>query len=124
MKNLPTLRNDSSLAVQFSISVSKKRAILVFTIKIVEMFELHESIRAEYQATIPLRFLIIIQEANVQTINQSKSLPENRVVMTSQDGFNGRKWLEEMGWNSGYVFLLLCVYFLFMKDRSLLYEKQ
>ena len=67
MKNLPTLRlrNDSSLAVQFSISVSKTRAILVFTIKIIEMLELHASIRAEYQATIPLKFLIIIQEANV-----------------------------------------------------------
>ena len=65
MKNLPTLRNDFSLAVQFSISVSKKRTILVFTIKIVEMFDLHASIRAEYQATIPLRFLIIIQGANV-----------------------------------------------------------
>ena len=44
MKNLPTLRNDSSLAVQFSISVSKTRAILLFKIKIklIEMFELHE----------------------------------------------------------------------------------
>ena len=65
MKNLPTLCNDSSLAVQFSISVSKKRAILVFTIKIIEMFELHASIRAEYHATIPLRFPVIIQGANV-----------------------------------------------------------
>ena len=44
MKNLPTLRNDSSFAVQFSISVSKTRAILLFTIKIIEMFELHASI--------------------------------------------------------------------------------
>ena len=34
MKNLPTLRNDSSFAVQFSISVSKTRAILLFKIKI------------------------------------------------------------------------------------------
>ena len=44
MKNLPTLRNDSSFAVQFSISVSKTRAILLFKIKIklIEMFELHE----------------------------------------------------------------------------------
>ena len=44
MKNLPTLRNDSSFAVQFSISVSKTRAILLFKIKIkvMEMFELHE----------------------------------------------------------------------------------
>ena len=44
MKNLPTLRNDPSLAAQFSISVSKTRAILVFKIKIklIEMFELHE----------------------------------------------------------------------------------
>ena len=40
MKNLPTLRNDSSFAVQFSISVLKTRAILLFTIKIIEMFKL------------------------------------------------------------------------------------
>ena len=43
MKNLPTLRNDSSFAVQFSFSVSKTRVILLFTIKIIEMFELHAS---------------------------------------------------------------------------------
>ena len=66
MKNLPTLRNDSSFAVQFSISVSKTKAILLFKIKIklIEMFELHERIpgmrSAEYQATIPLKFFIII----------------------------------------------------------------
>ena len=44
MKNIPTPRNDSSLAVQFSISVSKTRAILLFKIKIklIEMFELRE----------------------------------------------------------------------------------
>ena len=44
MKNLPTLRNDSSFAVQLSISVSKTRAILLFKIKIklIEMFELNE----------------------------------------------------------------------------------
>ena len=44
--------------VQFSISVSKTRAILLFTIKIIETFELHASIpgmwSAEYQTTIPL----------------------------------------------------------------------
>ena len=42
MKNLPALRDDSSFAVQFSISVSKTRAILLFKIKIklIEMFEL------------------------------------------------------------------------------------
>ena len=44
MKNLPILPNDSSFPVQFSISVSKTRAILLFTIKISEMFELHASI--------------------------------------------------------------------------------
>ena len=66
MKNLPTLRNDSSFAVQFSISVSKTRAILLFKIKIklIKMFELHERMlgmrSAEYQATIPLKFFIII----------------------------------------------------------------
>ena len=43
MKNLPTLRNDSSFEVQLSISVSKTRAILLFTIKIIDMFELHAS---------------------------------------------------------------------------------
>ena len=44
MKNLPTLRNDSSFAVQFSISVSKTREILLFKIKIklMEMFEVNE----------------------------------------------------------------------------------
>ena len=44
MKNLPTLRDDSSFAVQFNISVSKTRAILLFKIKIklIEMLELNE----------------------------------------------------------------------------------
>ena len=70
MKNLPTLCNDSSFAVQFSISVSKTRAILLFTIKIIEMFELHASMpgmwSAEYQTTIPLKFRIIMPDyANV-----------------------------------------------------------
>ena len=73
MKNLPTLHNDSSFAVQFSILVSKTRAILLFKtkIKLVEMFELHERIpgmrSAEYlAATIPLKFFIIIHNfANV-----------------------------------------------------------
>ena len=87
MKNLPTLRNDSSFAVQFSISVSKTRAILLFKIKIkfIEMFELHDRMpgmrSAEYQATIPLKLFIIIHNyANVKTINQSKSLPGFRIV--------------------------------------------
>ena len=66
MKNLPTLCNDSSFAVQFSVSVSKTRAVLLFKIKIklIEMFELHKRIpemqSAEYQAIIPLKFFIII----------------------------------------------------------------
>ena len=97
MKNLPTLRNDSSFAVQFSISVLKTRAILLFKIKIklIKMFELHERMpgmrSAEYQATILLKFFIIIHNyANVQTINQSKSLPGFRVVMMSLGGINGR----------------------------------
>ena len=44
MKNLPNLRNDSSFAVQISISVSKTRAMLLSKIKIklIEMFELNE----------------------------------------------------------------------------------
>ena len=70
MKNLMTLRIDSSFAVQFNIPVSKTRAILLFTIKIIEMFELHAIIPGmrpdEYQATIPLKFLIIMHNyANV-----------------------------------------------------------
>ena len=72
MKNLPTLPNDSSFAIQFSTSVSKTRAILLFKIKIklIEMFELNERMpgmrSAEYQETIPLKFFIIIQNyANV-----------------------------------------------------------
>ena len=68
MKNLPTLRNDSSLAVEFSISVSKTRAILLFKIKIklIEMFELHERMPGMRSATIPLKFFIIINDyANV-----------------------------------------------------------
>ena len=43
MKNPPTLHNDSSFAVQFSNSVSKTRVILLFAIKIIEMFEVHVS---------------------------------------------------------------------------------
>ena len=48
MKNLPTLRNDSSFDVEFSIPVSKTRVILLFKIKIklIEMFELHERMDA------------------------------------------------------------------------------
>ena len=70
MKNLSTLHNDSSFAVQFNISVSKTRAILLFMMKIIKMFELHVSMplvrSAEYQETIPLKFLIIIHNyANI-----------------------------------------------------------
>ena len=72
MKNLPTLRDDSSIAVHFSISVSKTKGILLFKIKVklIEMFELNERMpgmrSAEYQATIPLKFFIIIHNyANV-----------------------------------------------------------
>ena len=87
MKNLLTLRNDSSFAVQFSISVSKTRAILLFKIKIklIEMFELNERMpgmrSAEYQATIPLKFFIIIHNyVIVYTIKLLKSVPGFRVV--------------------------------------------
>ena len=94
LKNLPTLRNDSSFAVQFSNSVSETRAILLFTVKIIKMFELHASMppmrSAEYQATIPLKFVIILHNyANVYIINQSKSLLGFWVVVTSLDGING-----------------------------------
>ena len=96
MKNLLSLHNDSSFTVQCSNSVSKTKAILLFTIKIIEMFELHGSMPPErsatHQATIPLKFLIIIHnDANVQTINQSKTLPGFWVVVTSLDGINS--WL-------------------------------
>ena len=62
MKNLPILRNDSLFAVQFGISVSNTRAILLFKIKIklIEMLEVNERMpgmrSAEYQATLPLKF--------------------------------------------------------------------
>ena len=64
---------------------SKKGAVLLSMIKIIEMFELHASMppmrSAEYQAKIPLKFLKIIHNyANISTINQSKSLPSFRVV--------------------------------------------
>ena len=66
---------------------SKTRAILLFKLKIklIEMFEVHERMpgmrSVEYQATIPLKFFMIIHNyANVKTINQSKSLPGFRVV--------------------------------------------
>ena len=73
MKNLPTLRSDSSFAVQFSNLVSKTRsdkgsfAVLLFTIKIIEMFELQASMPPMRSAdTIPLKFLIIIHNyANI-----------------------------------------------------------
>ena len=64
MKNLLTLRNDSSFAVKFSTSVSKTGAILLFKVKIklIKLFELHERMpemrSAEYQATIPLKILV------------------------------------------------------------------
>ena len=93
MKSLLPLCNDSSFAVQFSNSVSNARAILLFTIKIIEMFELHASMppmqSAECQATIPQKVPIIIHSyVNVQTINQ-KSLPGFWVVVMSLDSING-----------------------------------
>ena len=67
---------------------------MLFTIKIIEMFELHASMpsmqSADYQAKILQKFPIIIHNyANVETINQSKSLPGFRVVVTSLDGIYG-----------------------------------
>ena len=63
--------------------------------QIIETFEFHASKpgmwSAEDQATIPLKFLIIMHNyTNVWTINQSKSLPGFRVLMTSLDGIYGR----------------------------------
>ena len=66
-----------SFAVQFSISVSKTRAILLLKIKIklIEMFELNERMpemgSAEYQATIPLKFFTIIMQMFRQSTNQN-----------------------------------------------------
>ena len=67
---------------------------MLVTIKIIEMFELHASMppmrSAEYQATNPLKFLIIARNyANVYAINESKSLPGFRVVVTSLDDIKG-----------------------------------
>ena len=73
---LPTFLNDSSFAVQFNISVSKTRAILLFKIKVklIKMFELNERMpgmrSAEYQVTIPLKFFIIMQMFR-QSTNQN-----------------------------------------------------
>ena len=82
MKNLPTLRNESSFAVQFSISGSKTRAILLLKIKIklIIMFELNERMpemrSAEYHATQQVNpdkiFIIIHNYENVrQSTNQN-----------------------------------------------------
>ena len=43
MKNLATFRNNFLFVVQFSNSVSKTRTTLLFTIKNIEMFEIHVS---------------------------------------------------------------------------------
>ena len=59
-ENLLTLRIDSLFAVQFINSVSKTREILLFTINIIEMFELHPSSPPMRSAEYPLKFLIII----------------------------------------------------------------
>ena len=98
MINLLTLRNDSSFAVQFSNSVSKSRAILLFTIKIIQMFELHASMPSmqsvEYLVTIPPKFLIITH--NYWMFRQSTwikiTIPRFRVVVTSLDGFKKMTW--------------------------------
>ena len=97
MKNLPTLRNDSSFAVQFSTQLRGQGqfcCLIERLLKLIEMFELNERMQgmrsAEYQATIPLKFLIFIRNyANFQTINQSKSLPGFRVVVSSPESING-----------------------------------
>ena len=61
------------LHLQFNLAIlfrRQGRAILLFTIKNIEMFELHASMppirSAEFQVTIPLKFLIIIHNyANI-----------------------------------------------------------
>ena len=117
MKNLPTLRNDSSLAVQFSISVSKTRAILLFKIKIklIEMLELNERMpgmwSAEYQATIPLSFFIIIYNyANDHQpikITTRFSVSEWRHWTALTVGRFGRCWEEETTRSNRMNFRLL-----------------
>ena len=82
MKNLLTLHNDSSFVVQFS------NSILLFTIKIIEMFELHTSMpgmqSAEYQMTIPLKFLIILSTH----MQLCECLDNQQIKITTQ--FTGR----------------------------------
>ena len=85
------LHSQFNLAFQFR---RPGRTILLFTIKIMEMFELHRCIppmrSTEHQATIPLKFLITIHNyANVLTINQSQS-PPGFWVVTSLEGIIGR----------------------------------
>ena len=94
MENLPSLCNDSLFVVQYYLTIRslEDKGNLLFTIKIVEIIELHASVpsmrSADYKTTVPLQFLIIIHNyANVWTINQSKSLPGFWVV-TSLDGIN------------------------------------
>ena len=80
--------------IHSSNSVLKTRAIFLFTIKIIEMFELHASMpsmrSAEYQTTIPqnLSQLYIIMQMFKQSTNQNH-YPVFMVVVTSLDGING-----------------------------------
>ena len=116
MKNLPTLRNDFSFAVQFNILVSKTRAILLFTIKIIEIFAWSPLKHtrdvicwSNYQTTIPLKILIIMRMFR-QSTNQnhhsvfwvSDDVTGWHWRMVDSDVAERRKRLEAIGWNLGY----------------------
>ena len=87
-EKLPTHHNDSSFAVLISYSVLKTRAVFLLTIKIIEMFVLHTSMQGmrstEYQATTPLKFLIIMH------IHECLDNQPNNRVVTSLDGINSQ----------------------------------
>ena len=74
MKNLPTLGNDSSFVTQFSFEDEGNFAVYDKGCRNVELQESVPGMRsAEYQTTIPLKFLIIVHNyankpANVWTI--------------------------------------------------------
>ena len=70
MKNLPTLGNDSSFVTQFSFEDEGNLAVYDKGCRNVELQESVPGMRsAEYQTTIPLKFLIIVHNyANVWTI--------------------------------------------------------
>ena len=92
---------------------------MLFKIQIVEIFLLQSIMpgmqSAEYQMTVPLKFLIIIHNyASVWTINHSKSLSSFRVVM-SLDVAEGQIKMtqsDRLKFRLGFVIFLLWNIFL------------